>query len=112
MTMVSASRDNSDRRAGTDARNARKLQFPLFAHVDDHGILPAITQRLELRSRDLTNHGRSELEGFGPRGVLQRVDGGLEQPGAAPGRLRGPRDQQGLLGLVGSDHDEKFATHG
>jgi hypothetical protein len=95
-----------------DARNARKLQFPLFPNVDDHGIFAAVAPRLELWSRNLTNHGRSELEGFGTGGVLERVDGRLEQTRAAPGSFRRPGDQQRFLGLPGADHDKKFPTHG
>ena len=95
-----------------DARNARKLQFPLLADVDDHGILPAIAPRLEFRCRNLTNHGRSELERLGTGGVIERVDGRLEQSAAAPGGIRGPGDQQRFLRLFGADHGEKFPTHG
>src|SRR3954465_11021929 len=45
-----------------DARNAGKLQFPVFTHVDHQRILPTIASGLELRGRDFTNHDGLELE--------------------------------------------------
>ena len=99
-----------------DARNARKLQFPRFADVDDLQRIATIATRLEFRSRDFTHHGidpvRSEREGLGPCGVIQGVDTGFEQSIAVPGGLAGTRHQQGLLQLSGSDHDKKFSTDG
>ena len=96
-----------------DAGNARKLQLPVFAHVDDQRRLPTIAPRLELRDRDLADHGALELKGFGALGIVQRIQVGLEQRGAVPGVVGGAGNQQGFLRrLIAADHDKKLPTHG
>ncbi len=95
-----------------DAGDARKLQLPILAHIDDHRVLPAIASGLELLGRDLADHEALELKGFGLSGIFQRIHLGLEQRGAAPGALGRPRHQQGFLRLIGADHDKQLPTHG
>ena len=96
-----------------DAGNARKLQFPVFAHVDDQRSLSAIASCLELGGRDLADHGALELKGFGALGIFQRIQLGFEKGGAVPCILGGARDQQRLLRrLVAADDDKQLPTHG
>jgi len=95
-----------------DVWNARKLQFPVFANVQDQGIFPAIAPRLELLDRNLAHRGYLELKGLGPFGVLERVDGGFEQRRVVPGSVAHTRDQQGFLRQFVAHHDEQLPTHG
>ena len=95
-----------------DAGNARKLQLPFFAHVDDQRILATIAPCLELLGRDLANHDALELKGFGTAGIFQGIQSGLEYRGAAPGVLVRAGNQQRFLRLIGADHDKQLPTHG
>ena len=96
-----------------DAGNARKLQFPVLAHVDHQRILSSIAPGLELRGRDFADHGALELKGFGALGIVQRIQVGFEKRGAGPRTLGRARDQQGFLRwLIAADDDKKLPTHG
>jgi hypothetical protein len=87
-----------------DAWNARKLQFPVFAHVQNPRVFPAIAACLELLDRYFPDHAL-ELKRVGALRVLERIDRGLEQAGAGEGAGR-TFDQQGFLRHPVAHHDK------
>ena len=99
-----------------DVWNASKLQFPVFAHVQDQRFFPVVAPCLEFFDRNFADHGCKgvslEPEGRRPLRIFECVDGGLEQTLAAPGGFGSPGDQQCFLRNPIAGHDKKPSTHG
>ena len=91
-----------------DAGDARKLQFPCFAHIQYQRLLATITPCLQLLHRNFPHHARalSELKTFRPCRVIEWIDGGFEQPRAVPGLFGSTGHQQCLLRQARAHHDE------